>query len=111
MYTQHQNVIREKQIKIALFLERLSLVIDFSYSKDSALAMKSKLNILSADLLRVMRNVSPLCTEEERTNHVQHFVQRMQYSVYSVQERIEVHTCARQKYQTIVKNDKDGVIP
>ena len=32
-------------------------------------------------------------------------------SGYSVQERIEVYKCARRKYQTILKNDKDGVIP
>ena len=32
-------------------------------------------------------------------------------SGYSVQERIEVYKCARRKYQTIIKNNRDGVIP
>ena len=41
--------------------------------KNSALTMSTKTNILVADLVRVMRNVSPLCVENERTTHVQNF--------------------------------------
>ena len=69
------------------------------------------MNILSADLLRIMRNVSPLCTEEERTNHVQHFIHRMQYSGYSVQDRVDVYRNARRRYESILKNDRDGIVP
>ena len=35
----------------------------------------------------------------------------MLYSGYSVQERIGVYKCAKRKYQAILKNDRDGVIP
>ena len=101
--------VQKKQILHSHYMKEMSSKL--LISKDYALAMKSKMNILSADLLRVMRNVSPLCTEDERTNHVQHFVHRMQYSGYSVQERIEVYRCARRKYQSILKNDRDEVIP
>ena len=37
--------------------------------RNSALTMRTKMNILVADLIRVMRNVSPLCKESERTVH------------------------------------------
>ena len=59
-----------------------------------------------------MRNVPlPLCTEEKRTNHMQHFVHRVQYSGYINQERIEVYKCTRKKYQSILKNNIVGIIP
>ena len=62
-------------------------------------------------MIRVMRNVSPLYPEEERTGHVQEFIHRMQYSGYSVLERIDVYRNARRRYETILENDKNGIIP
>ena len=38
-----------------------------------------------------MRNTSPLCKENERSVHVQHFVNRMQYSRYDQRELADVY--------------------
>ena len=101
--------VQKKQILHSHYMKEMSS--KSLISKDSALAVRAKMNILSADLLRVMRNVSPLCPEEERTGHVQEFIHRMQYSGYSVQERIDVYRNARRRYETILENDKNGIIP
>ena len=46
----------------------------------SALSTTMKTNVLVADLVRIMRNVSLQCSESERQKHIQHFIKRMQFS-------------------------------
>ena len=55
--------------------------------RDTALPIRSKNNILVADLVRIMRNVSRLCRTEERVLKIQEFIDRMQYSGYAKSER------------------------
>ena len=45
-------------------------------NKDSAISQDAKVNILVADLVRIMRNVSKHCEMNERTQHVQHFLNK-----------------------------------
>lgn len=77
----------------------------------SALPPRSKQNILIADLLRIMRCVSPLCDQNERNQHVQDFIDRMQISGYSQEDRVSVYKSARAKYNRQLKNDADGNTP
>ena len=79
--------------------------------KDSAISDKAKINILTADLVRIMRNVSPLCKEEERGRKVQQFINRMQYSGYNKSERVMVYKKAKGRYQRMISNDKNKVCP
>ena len=67
----------------------------FVIHKDSAISSRSKENILTADLTRIMRNVSKQCTNEERKEKVQEFVSRMQYSEYSKEERTAIYKKAK----------------
>ena len=80
-------------------------------SKTSALSEETKMNILVADLVRIMRNVSPLCCSTERTDYVQHFVKRLQFSGYPQKDRIEIYQKASQKYKRIVDNCNNGKCP
>ena len=80
-------------------------------NKLSALSISSKINILVADLVRVMRNVSRKCSEGERSKHVQLFVHRMQYSGYSQTDRVTVYRKAKKKYENMVVSDMNGCIP
>jgi hypothetical protein len=80
-------------------------------NKSSALPMSSKMNILISDLVRIMRNVSEFCASGERDKHVQMFIQRMQYSGYSQADRIAVYKKAKEKFNTIVQDDRDGKSP
>ena len=80
-------------------------------AKSSALADRTKKNILINDLLRVMKNISYACGEDEFKKHVQYYMKRMQFSGYSQQERVYVYRIAKKKFDTIVKLDKDGVQP
>ena len=41
-------------------------------NKSSAIPTNTKLNILTADLVRIQRNISRLCDQTERTKHIQH---------------------------------------
>ena len=58
-----------------------------------------------------MRNVSPLCSDEERKYHVQYYMDRMQMSGYTPSERVEVYKLAYKKYKQIVENAEDGTAP
>ena len=80
-------------------------------NKNSALSQETKINILVADLVRIMRNVSPLCSNTERTEHVQHFINRLQFSGYPQKDRITIFQKANQKYNKIVDNDISGKCP
>ena len=84
------DCVQKKQILHSPYLMEMSSIL---LIKDSKLGLKSKRNIISADSLRVMRDLSTLSTDNERTIIVQHFIHRTQYSGYSVQESIEVYRC------------------
>ena len=66
--------------------------------KNSAISEKSKHNILVADLVRIMRNISSMCKKDERKKKVQFFINKMQNSGYSSEERAKVYKSAKKKY-------------
>ena len=66
---------------------------------------------LTADLTRIMRNVSKQCTNEERKEKVQEFVTRMQYSGYSKEEKAGIYKKAKKRYDEMVRKDAEGVQP
>ena len=77
--------------------------------RQSANPIKSKINILVADLVRVMRNVSRMCTDEERNEKVQTFMNRMQFSGYSKGERHLVYKRAKHRYEEMVRKCEKGI--
>ena len=79
--------------------------------KDSALSIRSKINILVADLVRVMRNVSTYCPREERDKHVQYYIWRMQYSGYTKDERLQVYKRAKGRYLKMLQEHQDSKTP
>ena len=66
--------------------------------KESAMSQKSKINILTSDLVRIMRNISELCKPEEREIKIQHYIHRLQYSGYTKKERIMIYKNAKKIY-------------
>ena len=62
----------------------------FLIHRNSAITYESKINILAADLVRIMRDVSMLCSSEERNSKIENFIKRMQFSGYNKKERINV---------------------
>ena len=78
---------------------------------DSALPTKSKINILVADLLTVMKNISTLCSEEERQQKIQRYINRLQFSGYSKKQRASIYSKAKEKYDRAMKKHKEGVEP
>ena len=79
--------------------------------KSTALPERSKKNILVADLVRVMRNVSTMCSTTERNQKIQFFLARMQHSGYGKEERIEVYRAAKRKYKEMIWKDIEGITP
>ena len=77
----------------------------------SALPHITKNNILVSELVRIQRNISQHCPPIERTNHIQHFLDRMQFSGYSCAERIKVYQRATVKFSRMVEEDKCGTCP
>ena len=80
-------------------------------SKESALSMQTKISKLVSDLVRVMRNVSQLCDEKERSTHVQHYIHRMQFSGYPQEDRVLVYKKAKKVFENIVERDRTGECP
>ena len=68
-------------------------------------------NVLVADLVRIMRCVSPLCDAGERLVHVQNFMYRMQLSGYQKEQRVNVYKAAKKRYDQQIKNDSEGITP
>ena len=83
----------------------------FVTHKKSAMASRTKENILVADLTRVMRNVSTKCTEQERQEKERHYMARMQYSGYDMEDRVRVYRAAKKRYNEMVRKDEEGLEP
>ena len=79
--------------------------------KNSAISDRSKFNILTADLVRVMRNVSTQCTTAEKNSKIQFYISRMQYSGYNAEERINIYRAAKKKYIEMLRKDTEGITP
>ena len=79
--------------------------------RKSAFPYKSKMNVLVADLVRVMRNVSRKCNPGERLQKVQSFMNRMQFSGYTKKERYEVFTKAKKRYDEMLRKSAENVKP
>ena len=80
-------------------------------NKGSALSNEMKSNVLVADLVRVMRNVSLKCSKEERMQHIQHFVNRMQFSGYTQHDRVNTYKRAKGIFDKMVQRDQEGECP
>ena len=80
-------------------------------SKQSALSIQAKINILVSDLVRVMRNVSQQCNKGERSKHVQHFIHRMQFLGYAQEDKVLVYKKAKKLFDNIVERDRTGQCP
>ena len=73
--------------------------------------MRSKMNILVSDLVRIMKNISVMCSPEERKTKVQEFVDRMQYSGYTKSEKATVYKRAKQRYEKALEDSHSGLTP
>ena len=74
--------------------------------KNSALSNQSKMNILVNDLVRVMKNTSLQVNDEERQRNIQYYINKIQFSGYSQQERIHVYKKAKKLFDEKIKNCK-----
>ena len=83
----------------------------FVTHKDSAMSTRTKESVLVADLTRVMRNISLQCTAEERREKVQHYMARLQFSGYSMEERIKVYRTAKKRFDEMLRKDETGTEP
>ena len=79
--------------------------------RQSAHPLKTKISILVADLVRIMRNISSHCTADERKKKLQFFLNRMQFSGYSKKERYTVYTKAERRYRSTIENMEQGIQP
>ena len=78
---------------------------------DSAISYTSKINILTNDLVRVMKNMSERLDRKEKISKVQHYVNRLQYSGYDQRERIKVYNKAKNIYNGMIRNHESGSVP
>ena len=79
--------------------------------RSSAQPINTKLNILVADLVRVMRNVSRKCPVDERNEKIQTFIKRMHFSGYSKKEQVQVYQKAKQRYSDMLTKNDQGIQP
>ena len=72
---------------------------------------QSKMSILVADLVRILRNVSVQCKEEERSEKVQDYLLRLQHLGYNKVERHRWYVKAKKKYESIKENANNTTCP
>ena len=83
----------------------------FVTHKESAMSARTKESVLVADLTRVMRNISLKCTTEERRTKIQHYMARLQYSGYNMEDRVKIYRAAKKRFNEMVHKDEMGVEP
>ena len=103
------NGVQKHQILYSHYMKPVSS--RYVVHKDSAIPYRSKINVLTNDLLRVMKNVSPLVGNEERNHHIQYFMHRLQFSGYSKSERILIYKRTRSRFQQYEEKVRLGEIP
>ena len=83
----------------------------FVTHKDSAISIRTKESVLVADLTRVMRNISLQCAPEERREKIQHYMARLQYSGYTMEERVKIYQTAKRRFDEMIRKDETGEEP
>lgn len=63
---------------------------EYSVHKNTAIADNAKFNILKADLMRMMRNVSRMSNLTGLEGLIRHFVHHIQFSGYNQRDKIRV---------------------
>ena len=79
--------------------------------RESAISFVSKINILTADLVRINRNISSFCVRGEREGKMQYFMKKLQHSGYSKKERITVYRKAKGIYDKMCENASRDIYP
>ncbi len=74
--------------------------------KESAISRGSKINILVNELLRIMRNTSLRLQQEEIDKHVQYFINKMQFSGYDQEDRIQVYKKAKKVFEAKIEGNE-----
>ena len=77
----------------------------------SALPIRSKIDILTNDLVRRLRNCDMLSSKEEIENIISDYAESLWLGGHSQTFRHTVCVKAVQNFQTSIKNDKDGIKP
>ena len=80
-------------------------------SARSAMPWKTKRTVITQEILRILLRCSPELPWETTTEHVSHFMMRLQYSGYNMKFRAEVTKSALTAYRRIVDKDKKGEQP
>lgn len=74
---------------------------DTENDKSEVLSHEIRLNILTNDLLRIMRNISPLCSDTDRFYLTRYFIKRMQIAGYTEAESLQVYREARRRFDIL----------
>ena len=77
----------------------------------SALPMKQKKTILTQELLTVMRNCSPKLETARKTQHINNFMMRLQFSGYSQEFRFDILNSAKKGYEIQVQRSESQGVP
>ena len=77
----------------------------------SAIPMQQKRNIMTQEVIRILKNCSQDLPWEIKAAHLEQFSLRMQYSGYDVKFRRQVIKSGIKAYRKMEKNDKEGYIP
>ena len=77
----------------------------------SAMGTKQKRAILTQELLTIMTNCSPLLDNERRTDHINDYMKRLQFSGYHKEFRYDIYNAANKAYQKLIDESNRGIRP
>ena len=78
---------------------------------ESAIPTRSKITILTQEMLKILTHCSPFLPWERRCEHINKFMQKLQYSGYNKRLRYSIADSALKANKIIIQQAMDGIRP
>ena len=104
-----QERVRKKEIRYEHY--RKSMASKMTVHARSAIPTSQKRNILTQEVIRILKNCSQELPWQVKADHLEHLSLRLQYSGYDKKFRREVINSGIKAYRQMEENDKQGKIP
>ena len=106
-----ENNNEENKTRIMYEHYRKSMASNMTVHARSAIPMSQKRNIMTQEVIRILKNCSQELPWETKAAHLEQFSLRMQYSEYDTKFRKEVIESGIKAFRNMEKNDREGLTP
>ena len=109
--SQHNKEVQKNKKAIRYEHYRKSMASRMTVHERSAIPANQKRNILTQEVIRILKNCSQELPWEVKVEHLEHLSLRLQYSGYDMKFRREIIDSGIKAYRQMEENDRQGRIP